>query len=291
MISSAHLAARCRDDGEFRLAARHWTGGLRVTVGDEVLEVRVVDGVPNDEGIDDDDVGIISLAGPREVWDLVLAALPPRFYNDIAPASAFGIERTGSDVTFWQYYPAVARAVELLRAGSGVEHATPPRASAERFDSPVGRYVHLELDGHDHRVYIEEAGQGIPLLLQHTAGASSIQWRHLFEQPAITDHFRLIAYDLPFHGKSLPPTSRNGGRRSTASPATSCWPSREPSQPRWTSTDRSSWVARSADRPRSTSPVTTRATSERSSPSNRHSTSKPTSLPSRGSGTHRSTTR
>jgi pimeloyl-ACP methyl ester carboxylesterase len=208
VISSAHLAARCRDDGEFRLAARHWTGGLRVTVGDEVLEVRVVDGVPNDEAIDDDGVGIIALEGPREVWDLVLAALPPRFYNDIAPATALGIERTGSDLTFWQYYPAVARAVELLRAGPGVEHAMPPRSSAERFDSPVGRYVHLELDGHDHRVYLEEAGQGIPLLLHHTAGASSIQWRHLFEQPAIVDHFRLIAYDLPFHGKSLPPTSR-----------------------------------------------------------------------------------
>jgi len=30
--------------------------------------------------------------------------------------------------------------------------------------------------------------------------------RHLFEDSRITDHFRLIAYDLPYHGKSLPPT-------------------------------------------------------------------------------------
>lgn len=74
-----------------------------------------------------------------------------------------------------------------------------------RFDSPVGRYVHLDLDGLDHRVYFEEAGTGIPLLLQHTAGAHGSQWRHLFEDTRITDHFRLIAYDLPYHGKSLPP--------------------------------------------------------------------------------------
>src|SRR3954452_18074443 len=79
-----------------------------------------------------------------------------------------------------------------------------------RFDSPVGRYVHLVLEDLDHRVYFEEAGTGIPLLLQHTAGSHGVQWRHLFEEPSITDHFRLMAYDLPFHGKSLPPTGRRG---------------------------------------------------------------------------------
>lgn len=77
-----------------------------------------------------------------------------------------------------------------------------------RFDTPTGRYIHLELDGLDHRVYFEEAGTGIPLLLQHTAGAHGSQWRHLFEVPAITSRFRLIAYDMPFHGKSLPPEGR-----------------------------------------------------------------------------------
>ena len=63
--------------------------------------------------------------------------------------------------------------------------------------------MHLTLDGLDHRIYFEEAGQGIPILLQHTAGSHGTQWRHLFENPAITEHFRLIAYDLPMHGKSV----------------------------------------------------------------------------------------
>ena len=65
----------------------------------------------------------------------------------------------------------------------------------------------LETDS-EHRVYFEEAGQGIPLLLQHTAGCHGSQWRHLFEVPEITERFRLIAYDLPCHGKSLPPETR-----------------------------------------------------------------------------------
>src|SRR3972149_133680 len=34
----------------------------------------------------------------------------------------------------------------------------------------VGRYLRLDLAGRPHRVYFEEAGQGIPLLCLHTAG-------------------------------------------------------------------------------------------------------------------------
>jgi pimeloyl-ACP methyl ester carboxylesterase len=76
-----------------------------------------------------------------------------------------------------------------------------------RFADVVGRYVHVTVDGIDHRVYFEEAGRGIPMILQHTAGADGRQWRHLLEDPEITRTFRLIAHDLPYHGKSLPPDS------------------------------------------------------------------------------------
>jgi len=72
----------------------------------------------------------------------------------------------------------------------------------------AGRYVMLELDGLPHRVYYEEAGQGIPMLCQHTAGAHGSQWRHVLENDEITRRFRVIAYDLPFHGKSLPPEGK-----------------------------------------------------------------------------------
>lgn len=74
-----------------------------------------------------------------------------------------------------------------------------------RFDAANGRYVYLDIDGGEYRVYFEEAGTGIPLLLQHTAGADGRQWRHLLEDAALQRQFRMIAYDLPFHGKSLPP--------------------------------------------------------------------------------------
>ncbi len=212
MITSDDLAARCHDDPEFRFAARFWTGGFNFTVDGERASVRVADGHPA-AGAVEDGPGVIGLAGDRAIWDAMLSAQPPRFFNDIGFATALGLERTGDDLTFWQYYPAVMRAVELLRPtveATKAATAAPatPAAGNRRFDSPIGRYVHVELDGHDHRIYFEEAGTGIPLLMQHTAGSNGVQWRHLFEDERITDHFRLIAYDLPFHGKSVPPTGK-----------------------------------------------------------------------------------
>lgn len=195
------LAARCAADGEFRLAARHWTGGFRLDVAGNRADVRVVDGVPMD-GDPGHGKGVVVLSGPADVWAKLLSDVPPPFATDVAAAFAIGLRRDGDPLAYWQYYPAIQRAVELLRP-SYCE--TLPVEQHRRFDSPVGRYVHVQLDGQDHRIYFEEAGSGIPLLAQHTAGSDSVQWRHLFECSEITDHFQLIAYDLPFHGKSLPP--------------------------------------------------------------------------------------
>jgi pimeloyl-ACP methyl ester carboxylesterase len=75
-----------------------------------------------------------------------------------------------------------------------------------RFDAAIGRYVYLTIDGVEYRTYFESNGTGIPLLLQHTAGADGRQWRHVLEDAELARHFQLIAYDLPYHGKSVPPT-------------------------------------------------------------------------------------
>jgi pimeloyl-ACP methyl ester carboxylesterase len=72
--------------------------------------------------------------------------------------------------------------------------------------SPVtGRYVRVDVDGAQYNVFYEENGEGIPLVCQHTAGCHNRQWRYLLEDPDLTKSFRVIAYDLPRHGKSDPP--------------------------------------------------------------------------------------
>ena len=78
-----------------------------------------------------------------------------------------------------------------------------------RFDTATGRYIYLDLDAGEHRIYFETAGSGIPLLLQHTAGADARQWRHVLEDTALQERFQMIAYDLPYHGKSVPPTDQS----------------------------------------------------------------------------------
>jgi pimeloyl-ACP methyl ester carboxylesterase len=68
----------------------------------------------------------------------------------------------------------------------------------------TGRYVHVELDGRTYRTYFEEAGQGPALVCLHTSGTDSRFYRHLLNDEEITSEFRVIAFDMPWHGRSLP---------------------------------------------------------------------------------------
>lgn len=205
------FAAACAADGEMRLAVRHWTGGLRLGIGDRLTGFTVADGEIA-AGVPEAGDGVIAVTGPEEVWAPLLEAVPPRFaqISVLTAQGESGLQRGPTQpLLWWQYLPAVQRAVELLRAPSASDRAAVSESGPlPRHDSPVGRYLHLDLDGLDHRVYYEEAGTGIPMLLQHTAGANSLQYRHLFEAPEITSRFRLIAYDLPYHGKSAPPVQQ-----------------------------------------------------------------------------------
>jgi pimeloyl-ACP methyl ester carboxylesterase len=68
-----------------------------------------------------------------------------------------------------------------------------------------GRYVRLEMPAVSHRLYFEEAGRGRPVVLLHTAGADSRQWRYVLNDPELTSQHHFIAFDMPWHGKSFPP--------------------------------------------------------------------------------------
>jgi pimeloyl-ACP methyl ester carboxylesterase len=92
-------------------------------------------------------------------------------------------------------------------------HAEPAIGDGE-VEPITGRYIWLNLSGRRHRVYFEEAGPasggGIPLVCLHTAGADNKQWRHVLNDAEITRDFRVLAFDMPRHGKSLPPAGWQG---------------------------------------------------------------------------------
>ena len=91
-----------------------------------------------------------------------------------------------------------------------------PLRPSPQFEPIVGRYLNLDLLGRPHRLYVEEAGQGIPLLCLHTAGSDGRQYRGLLNDARITKNYRVIVFDMPWHGKSSPPEGYQP--RSIASP-------------------------------------------------------------------------
>jgi pimeloyl-ACP methyl ester carboxylesterase len=62
----------------------------------------------------------------------------------------------------------------------------------------AGRYVQVG----GTKTYIEEAGEGTPIVMLPSAGRDTRMWHGVME--ALEDEFRSIAIDLPGHGKSWP---------------------------------------------------------------------------------------
>ena len=209
----ARAVALCAHDGEFALFAREWSGEIFLTSGPRSWGIPIVAGhlgAPRPAGIaavlSPDDVAI---SGDPQHWQLLLAPVPPPSFTDWFGADHAGTMRVSSGSPLGEgRHGALRRLCELLRHAHNGTDSTPqvingPSRHGEH-DRAIGRYVHLDLDGLDHRLYYEEAGEGIGLLCQHTAGSDARQWRHLLEDDRVTSLFRVIAYDLPYHGKSLP---------------------------------------------------------------------------------------
>lgn len=195
-------------DREFPRSARYWTGLLALQIDDCVTVLRLDEGVVSlaepgaPLGVND-----IRVAASAADWEKMLAPAPPPGWQDIATARAFTIE--ADVVNFGPYYPAIRRLLDLIREQLHGPSSPELASRSERLhDDAVGRYIYLDVQGTQYRVYYEEAGSGVPLLLLHTAGADGRQYRHLLEASDVQSRFRMIAVDLPFHGKSLPPAEK-----------------------------------------------------------------------------------
>jgi pimeloyl-ACP methyl ester carboxylesterase len=135
-----------------------------------------------------------AIKAEASAWARHWEAVPVPGYHDVIAMTRLGVARLEGDL-----HPLMAH----LRYIKEVLAA--PRDMAIQYEPMIGRYATMSIGGRDCRVYMEEAGQGIPLLCLHTAGSDGRQYRHMMSDPAITEHFRVIAFDLPWHGKSNPP--------------------------------------------------------------------------------------
>jgi pimeloyl-ACP methyl ester carboxylesterase len=136
-------------------------------------------------------------------WRELLGAEPRPGLQSLSAMRRTGHLRVSGDLL--AYYQNLL-ALELLFSLSRPRpEKAPPEAAKPLIEPIVGRYLNLDFQGRPHRIYFEEAGQGIPLICLHTAGSDGRQFREILNDDAITANYRVVVFDLPWHGKSSPP--------------------------------------------------------------------------------------
>ena len=150
----------------------------------------------------------LSIRIGAEAFARFLAPAPEPGWHDLLALRRQGaLEVLGDTATFFAHLMWFKGALALLREGAAPTATTAaPQPWGAVTEEPIrGRYLRLDIEGRPHRLYLEEAGEGVPLLLLHTAGSDGRQWRDLLNDPDVTRRFRCIAFDMPWHGKSSPP--------------------------------------------------------------------------------------
>ena len=184
----------------------------------------------------------VSMNAPLPLWESCLAASPPPGCQSVG-----ALMRTRPDFRIDGDPLSVAQCLAVLEAivdsargelaaagparrGGGQPEVAPARqatstaravptaqlalpAQAESLTPIRGRYLPLSLSGLG-RLWIHEESSGdesLPaMLLLHTAGADSRQWHALMTHQRLLAHWRMLAFDMPFHGRSSPPLHWNG---------------------------------------------------------------------------------
>ena len=203
----------CREDAELAHLGGRANVGFAVQSDTCVATLRFGDGILNAirsgaEGAD------FTLRAPDHVWKRFLQAVPPAPYHHVLAMKARVPEFAviGDEQAFLQHVHLVRRALELARwvaNGRSAAALRPEEAVAASvagtIEPIVGRYAAIEIEGRTHRIYYEQAGAGRDLLFLHTAGADTRQFHRLMNDAALLAQWRMTAFDLPWHGKSLPP--------------------------------------------------------------------------------------
>jgi pimeloyl-ACP methyl ester carboxylesterase len=168
---------------------KHWT----VKTGGEGIAVEAAKASAPD----------VSFAAPPAQWADYASAAPAPGSTTLATMMRLGkLKVDGDMLRFGQHLMFLEELFASLRP---THAATTAAIGTPTIEAITGRYLRLDLAGRPHRIYFEEAGHGIPLICLHTAGADGRQYRGVLNDPEITRHFRVIAFDLPWHGKSSPP--------------------------------------------------------------------------------------
>lgn len=192
-------------DPEVPRLSRGLALAVSLVVDDEPVRVRLSEarlGWSIEEG--DADVTVRAAA---RAWDDLLSHPPPtkfRSYTTLCLANpAFAVE--GSPLVVAQSRAVLERVFEVVVRGASANVTAVDRS----MDGVAGRYATVGSDGRVYEVFAEAAGEPVFLFL-HTAGADPRQWHGQLSDPGLAACCRMTAFDLPFHGRSMPPRGWDG---------------------------------------------------------------------------------
>jgi pimeloyl-ACP methyl ester carboxylesterase len=143
-----------------------------------------------------------------ETWVAFAQTIPPIGYQSLNGMMRVGhLDISGAMLEFGRHMTLIEEVFASVRGSPKTTAVRAAPVGQPWIERVTGRYLHTDLDGRPHRIYFEEAGPatGIPLLCLHTAGSDGRQYRGILNDAEVTKTFRVIAFDLPWHGKSSPP--------------------------------------------------------------------------------------
>ncbi len=193
----------------WRRGRGHGRSCFAIACGADMTVFSLVDGVVQAGGGEP----AFTLAAPDEVWGRFLLPVPPRHYHGIFAmhyrVPEFSIQ--GDTLAFMQHAHVARRVLEIgkwLALGQCCAGAAEPGAAGGTSGGARGpwqamfrwRSVGLRI-----RFTTRPPGSGRDVLCMHTAGSDGRQFHGLMADQRITEGHRLVAFDLPWHGKSPPP--------------------------------------------------------------------------------------
>jgi pimeloyl-ACP methyl ester carboxylesterase len=198
----------CAADATLAAWAGPWSVSFAIASGAGTSVFNVVDGKVQPDGGDP----AFTLAAPDAVWAKFLLPVPPRHHHGIFAmhyrVPEFAIQ--GEQLVFMQHAHVARRVLEIgkwLSLGNKppVPGSLAPREGPRAVPKVQGGYVPVTAGGTTYQIYYEAAGSGRDVLCMHTAGSDGRQFHGLMADSRIVEGHRLVAFDLPWHGKSPPP--------------------------------------------------------------------------------------
>ncbi|MGB5903616.1 MAG: alpha/beta hydrolase [Xanthobacteraceae bacterium] len=149
----------------------------------------------------------VSLIADDAAWQLALQAMPPPTYHSFSSIQLRNPRFTVSGDPL-----SIAQARACLEAIFAHLNGDDGDASQIELHRLHGRYSRVRAaNGQTCDIFSESAGDGAPVLCLHTAGADTRQFHGVMCDAGLGRDWRIIGFDMPSHGRSMPPLGWDGG--------------------------------------------------------------------------------